>query len=428
MAQTFNRTESMTRDTQKRLRWGYSTGACAAALASAAWLRLQGEEPDRVAVRFLDGVERLLPLLKPEAGRMAAIRKDGGDDPDCTHQAVLFANFRECGSGESRSEDYQLRIGGGTVILRGAEGIGLCTRPGLDCEQGKWAINAGPRRMIAENLARLGLDSGCWLLEIGVEKGAELAKNTLNPHLGIVGGLSLLGTTGLVRPYSHDAYIETVRICVRSHHLSGGTSMVLCTGGRTRAGAGQRLPQLPETAFACIGDFIAESLAAACAFGMREITVACMGGKLCKYAAGFDNTHAHKVSQDMELLREAVRRTLPEACALHTALEHSVSVREALLSIPEPSRIPLLRSLAHTALESFAKRCGDTVALRILAFDFDGSFLFEETRAARASCPGLLSTAEPEESLSPPDEPAETRLADDKSAIGRTYFLEGKDA
>ena len=261
---------------QKTLRWGYSTGACAAAVATAAWLRLTRPETSLPAIPmlFLDGRERILPLLEQDEGHMAAARKDGGDDPDCTHGAILFGNMRSCSASDARKEDYTLSVGGGTVILRGAAGVGLCTRPGLDCEQGKWAINTGPRRMIAENLHRAGLDAGCWLLEIGVENGEELAKHTLNPLLGVVGGISILGTTGLVRPYSHEAYIETVRICVKSHHIAHGTTMVFCTGGRTKSGAERRLPSLPETAFACIGDFIAESLAAACEYGMREIVVA----------------------------------------------------------------------------------------------------------------------------------------------------------
>ncbi|MFQ9867589.1 MAG: cobalt-precorrin-5B (C(1))-methyltransferase [Bilophila wadsworthia] len=159
-----------------------------------------------------------------------------------------------------------------------------------------------------------------------------------------MGGISLLGTTGLVRPYSHEAYIHTVRICVKSHFLSGGSTMVFCTGGRTKSGAELHLPQLPATAFVSIGDFIAESLAAACRYGMREIAVACMPGKLCKYAAGFENTHAHKVSQDMDLLRAEVRRTLPAETGLHGALKYSASVREALLSIPD-ARDGLLAAL-----------------------------------------------------------------------------------
>ena len=241
--------DTMKKD-RKNLRWGYSTGACAAAAAKAAWIRLtRGGAPQSIWVHFLDGRERELPLLQSGAGHMAAIRKNGGDDPDCTHGATLYADIRACLSGEIRAEDYVLQIGNGTLILRGAEGIGLCNRRGLDCELGRWAINTGPRNMISENLRRAGFSSGCWLLEIGVENGEELAKHTLNSHLGIMGGISLLGTTGLVRPYSHEAYIHTVRICVKSHFLSGGSTMVFCTGGRTKSGAEIHLPQLPATAF-----------------------------------------------------------------------------------------------------------------------------------------------------------------------------------
>lgn len=369
---------------QKILRWGCSTGACAAAAATAAWKKLTlGQTPTSVQLLFLDGRMRELPLIS-YAGHMAAVRKDGGDDPDCTHGAIVYADLHPCLPGEAEGEDYVLAVGKGTVILRGVEGVGLCTRSGLDCEQGHWAVNVGPRRMIAENLQLAGLNAGCWLLEIGVPSGKALAKRTLNAHLGITGGISILGTTGLVRPYSHDAYRDTIQICVKSQHLSGGTVTVFCTGGRTRSGAARRLPELPESAFVCIGDFIAESLAAACRYGMREIIVACMPGKLCKYAAGFANTHAHKVSQDMCLLRTEVRRILPAEKALHRALEGSVSVREALLSIPEAARRELLHRLAGSALEQFARRCTGGPDLRLLVFSFDGEFMFEERRAASA--------------------------------------------
>ena len=114
---------------RKNLRWGYSTGACAAAAAKAAWIRLtRGGAPQSIWVHFLDGRERELPLLQSGAGHMAAIRKNGGDDPDCTHGATLYADIRACLSGEIRAEDYVLQIGNGTLILRGAEGIGLGAR------------------------------------------------------------------------------------------------------------------------------------------------------------------------------------------------------------------------------------------------------------------------------------------------------------
>lgn len=162
---------------RKNLRWGYSTGACAAAAAKAAWIRLtRGGAPQSIWVHFLDGRERELPLLQSGEKHMAAIRKNGGDDPDCTHGATLYADIRACLSGEIRAEDYVLQIGNGTLILRGAEGIGLCNRRGLDCELGRWAINTGPRNMISENLRRAGFSSGCWLLEIGVENGRGACK------------------------------------------------------------------------------------------------------------------------------------------------------------------------------------------------------------------------------------------------------------
>jgi len=412
-------------NTKKSLHWGYSTGACAAAVAVAAWRSLEtGIRPTRVRLRFLDGKERELPLIRTKKGQMAAIRKHAGDDPDSTDGAVIYSHVRACDLSEARAEDYQLSVGGGHVILRGAEGVGLCTRSGLDCEQGHWAINKEPRRMIAENLASAGLNQGCWLVEIGVENGEELARHTLNPQLGIINGVSLLGTTGLVRPYSHEAYIATVRICVKSHHLCGGTTMVFCTGGRTKAGAEARLSPLPKTAFACIGDFIAASLAAACRWNMKEIIVACMAGKLCKYAAGFENTHAHKVSQDMELLCAEVRRYLPAETDLHTALEHSVSVREALCSIPKQSRSGLLRRLAHTALEQFARRCRKTSpALRLLVFDFDGSFLFEEYRDPTTAVPDLPDLTQQEHSGQNDDSPVDIPLADPVEIVDENYFM-----
>lgn len=363
------------------LREGFSTGACATALCVAGWRSLtEGVLLSDVDVLFPDGVSRSLVLKTHTEDQTFFITKDGGDDPDCTHGAVIYGRLRPCTLSEARSEDYALAVGEATLLLRGVEGIGLCTRPGLDCEQGKWAINIGPRAMIVANLERIGMRSGTYLAELGVERGVELAEKTLNPHLGIVGGLSLLGTTGLVRPFSHDAYIRTVELCVKSNALLGGTSMVFCTGGRTKAGAQRYFAEFPETAFVCIGDFIAESLRTACSFEMKEVIIACMAGKLCKYASGFDNTHAHKVRQDMEPLLREVRRLLPEDTGLHDTLQDCVSVREALLSVPQAQRSELLRNLADLALKQLVGHCSGQSAkqtLRLLLFDFDGTFLMD---------------------------------------------------
>ena len=303
----------MGRKDHTSLRWGYSTGACAAALAVACWQSLRtGTPPAVVPVLFGDGKERLLPLRPPAPGRMAEMVKDGGDDPDCTHGAVLFARLSACAPDDARPEDHRLDAGAAVLILRAVEGIGRCTRQGLDCPPGKWAVTGGPRRLLVENLARAGMTDGCWLLELGVENGTELARHTLNPRLGVEGGISILGSTGLVRPYSHAAYVETVRLCVRARQRRGGREMVFCTGGRTQAGARRQLPHWPESAFVCIGDFIADSLGIAARHRMQEVVVACMAGKLCKYAAGFANTHAHQVEQAWPCCAVRCRPACPE--------------------------------------------------------------------------------------------------------------------
>ncbi|WP_300717773.1 cobalt-precorrin-5B (C(1))-methyltransferase CbiD [uncultured Desulfovibrio sp.] len=422
----------MARKDRTSLRWGYSTGACAAALAVACWQALRtGRAPAQVDILFGDGRERLLPLRPPAPGRMAEMVKDGGDDPDCTHGAVLFARLAACAPDAARPEDIRLPVGAATLILRAVEGIGLCTRPGLDCLPGRWAVSGGPRRMLAENLRRAGMASGCWLLELGVENGAALARHTLNPRLGVEGGISILGSTGLVRPYSHAAYVETVRLCVQARQRAGGRGMVFCTGGRTRAGARRQLPQWPESAFVCIGDFIAHCLGIAARHQMQEVAVACMAGKLCKYAAGFANTHAHQVEQDMDLLRRQVRACLPGEDALHTSLRRSASVREALLALPAAARLPVLRALARAALEQFARRVPGIPVLRLLVFDFDGRFLFREERLAApgaaddpaAGSPDATGAQDAPDGTNAPDDPDATD-AEALPDIGPRYFID----
>ena len=382
----------MGRKDHTSLRWGYSTGACTAALAVACWQSLRtGTPPAVVPVLFGDGKERLLPLRPPAPGRMAEMVKDGGDDPDCTHGAVLFARLSACAPDDVRPEDHRLDAGAAVLILRAVEGIGRCTRQGLDCPPGKWAVTGGPRRLLAENLARAGLT------------------------------ISILGSTGLVRPYSHAAYVETVRLCVRARQRSGGREMVFCTGGRTQAGARRQLPHWPESAFVCIGDFIADSLGIAARHRMQEVVVACMAGKLCKYAAGFANTHAHQVEQDMALLRRQVQACLPGETALHEALHHSASVREALLSIPKAGRQPVLHGLARAALEHFSRRAPGVPSLHLLVFDFDGTFLFKESLR---HAPGTVAAPLPSPDDGTTDSPEDTSSDGQAPNIGLRYFID----
>ncbi len=374
------------------LRWGFSTGATMCAVAVTSWLTQKTPQSAHahtsitsVPLEFLDRCTRYIPVLSEKVHDMLAVQKDGGDDPDCTHKAIFYGQIRKACLSEAQEKDYILHIGGGTLIVHALDGIGTCTRQGFDCEQGKWAITQGPRRMLQNNLRKHGMDSGIWLFSFGVLQGKTMAQKSLNTQLGIVGGISILGSTGLVRPFSHEAYKATIKLCVRAHKHEGGTSMVFCTGGRTQKGAQKYLPALPQTAFTCIADFIAASINSACAHGMQDITIACMPGKLCKYAAGYENTHAHKTTQDRELFYAVVQKHLPRAHELHKNLRQCVTIREALLCIPESARKATLHELAEQALEQLARFISIAAKLRLLLFDFNGDFLLEKSILVPAS-------------------------------------------
>ncbi len=379
---------------KKDLKWGYSTGACMSALALAAWHYFQSKTfaPD-VEVYFLDSQLKQIPLLEPDFTKeipVFFVQKDGGDDPDCTHKAILYASLEEIHSSvdeAKKEEDYILTIGKDTLILTTIEGIGLSTRIGLDCDKGLWAINKGPREMLVKNLERAGFGKGncarVWLFALGVEKGKELAKHTLNPILGVVDGISILGTTGHVKPYSNAAYIETIRVCVRSQFLVSGSHVVFSTGGRTQKLAKKIYPELSEQAFVSIADFIAESIKIADEYKMKKVTVACMGGKLCKYAAGLEYTHAHKVKQDMQLLRDEINLALqkakvfPRENSFANEIENAQSVREALLYLPENIRNLVLEQLAQKAL-AFFQSLAPSLDFTLLLCDFEGNLLFDK--------------------------------------------------
>jgi cobalt-precorrin-5B (C1)-methyltransferase len=293
-------------DNGTRLRSGFSTGACAAAAAVVAWRCLQGEEvPAELPLILADGKLRSLRIdgvqRHADGTAEARIVKDAGDDVDITHQALIRVRLGRCDGEPMAPGDFREPCGSATLILRGGPGVGKVGRSGLDVPVGKWAINPGPRRMLVDNLWRAGLgdQAGEWLVEISIDQGAELARHTLNPVLGIEGGLSILGTSGLVVPCSNAAYLDTIRVMLRCALSSGTRRCALVTGSRTQEWLRRQLPDLPEAAFIRFGDFIREALELCVETGMREAVVGCMAGKLAKYALGCANTHAHQTDQDM---------------------------------------------------------------------------------------------------------------------------------
>lgn len=282
------------------LRSGYTTGACATAATKGALLALLHQRRYRqVRIRLPIGIAVTFALhtcsYTRDAGQSSVI-KDAGDDPDVTHQAEICA--RVTWSAEP-----------GVHFIRG-EGVGLVTKQGLPVPPGEPAINPVPRQMLTntvqEVLARSSLRQGGVCVEISVPNGAALAQKTLNPRLGIIGGISILGTTGIVVPYSTAAWEASVIQNIDVAVAQGCTHLIFTVGGRGEHFA-QRLFALPEIAFVQIGDFFGKALRHAASAGAGKVTLASMIGKLAKFAAGNESVHSQQSTQDLQFLGQVAR-------------------------------------------------------------------------------------------------------------------------
>ena len=278
----------------KKLRLGYTTGSCAAAAAkAAACLLLTGRPMEQATLVTPTGVRIALPVqtLQTAAGSVTcAVEKDQSDDPDVTRGALITATVS--------------RTGGSGVTIDGGEGVGRVTKPGLDQPVGAAAINSVPRQMILEGVEEIRAlaDSRCGLrVEISVPGGEALAKKTFNPRLGILGGISILGTTGIVEPMSQRALIETIRVELRQRR-EGGAEYVLLTPGNygsdfIRDGLGLDPAMAVQTS-----NFIGDALDLCGELGFRGALLVGHVGKLVKLAGGMLNTHSRYGDCRMELL------------------------------------------------------------------------------------------------------------------------------
>ena len=277
------------------LRTGWTTGTCSAAAAKAATTALLAQQPQTaVEVRLPD--DRMVPFpvercdVAPDRAE-AVVVKDAGDDPDVTHGAHLTATVR-----------WADRPG---LHLEGGVGVGVVTKPGLGLEVGGPAINPVPRRMIGENVgAVVDLATRGVRVTISVPDGEQRARKTTNARLGILGGISILGTTGVVRPFSTESWRASVVQAVSVMAAQGEPMLVLATGGRTEKAAMRMLPDLPEVCFVEVGDFTGAALRKAAEEGLREVVFAGMAGKLTKLASGVLMTHYTRSRVDLAVLAE----------------------------------------------------------------------------------------------------------------------------
>ena len=291
---------SMARARDEKLRTGWTTGTCAAAAAkAAARALLTGKPQSSVEVKLpKKGEERRVSfeVERCEVGEggawaEAVVVKDAGDDPDVTHGAHLTARV-------------SWLEGTGIELDRG-EGVGVVTKPGLGLPVGGPAINEVPRRMISYSIEEvLGPDERGVRVVVSVPGGEEMAEKTTNARLGIVGGISILGTTGIVRPFSTAAWAASVVQAVNVMGAQGHETFVLSTGGLTERAAMRLLPDLEEVCFIEVGDFTGQAMKVAVKNGLRRGFFVGMAGKLAKLAAGVMMTHWTRSRVDTELLAE----------------------------------------------------------------------------------------------------------------------------
>jgi cobalt-precorrin-5B (C1)-methyltransferase len=327
----------------KKLKYGYTTGTCAAAAARGALLQLLGRKVGQIAVKLPGSAQaRLKPLRagKTKTAAFCEIKKDAGDDPDITHGAVIRADV----SLTCRKK----------VCIRAGVGVGIVTRPGLAVPPGEPAINPVPRRMIHEAVTSLLPDGRGAEIIISVPDGEALAKKTLNPRLGIVGGISILGTTGIVTPYSHEAYRYSIACGLDVARAMGIETVVLSTGRTSEKVARGFYNRLPEPCFILIGDYFDFAVREAIRHGMKKIIISCYPGKLLKMASGAGCTHVSRSTIDLSFLAECARSNVVATRTVNK-IKKANTVRHAFALLSEKDAKIICSHLANIVIRDIEK-------------------------------------------------------------------------
>ena len=276
---------------------GLTTGTCATAAAVAQTLRLKkGKMPDEVPVVLPNG--ETINVSVGYGDNYAFCIKEAGDDPDVTNGIEVRASIIL----QHRDTETQ------GVIIKGGDGVGRFTLPGFDYPPGEAAINKAPREMIRQNLERLciseSLCSNYIIVTISVPQGAEIARRTFNPRLGIEGGISIIGVSGIVKPFSEEAFIDSIRKCMTVAKASGSERVVINSGGKSERFVKALYPTLPQQAFVEYGNYIGETLKIAHELSLPNITLGVMLGKAVKLAAGHLDTHSKRATMDKAFISE----------------------------------------------------------------------------------------------------------------------------
>ncbi len=359
-------------DDGQTLRRGWTTGACATAAAKAAFIALRtGAFPDPVDIDLPRGGHASFALAETHFaadGAMAAVVKDAGDDPDVTHGALIRVHVR-------------LAAPGTGLVFRAGAGVGTVTRAGLPLPPGEPAINPVPRQMIRDALASVAGGPVDAEVVIGVDDGERLALRTLNGRLGIVGGLSILGTTGIVVPYSCAAWIDSIHRGIDVARAAGLDHIAGATGSTSEAAVARRYG-LPEIALIEMGDFVGGMLRYLRRHPVPRVTIAGGVAKMAKLAQGRLDLHNKRGAVDFPAL--ASLADVPEIAAANTAAE--AFAMAAARGVPLGDRVAALAwRTARAALDRA------DIVLDIVLFDREGRFVASHDGAAGNGAPHDLN-------------------------------------
>ena len=337
---------------------GLTTGTCATAAAVAATTRLiKGETPDEVPILLPNG-ETIMVSVGYGNGYAYCI-KEAGDDPDVTNGVEVRASLTPNPS----------PIGEGGIIIEGGEGVGRFTLPGFDYPPGEAAINKGPRQMIRQNIEPLTLNHESLTVTISVPGGEEIARRTFNPRLGIEGGISIIGVSGIVEPFSEEAFISSIRKCMEVAKASGTDRVVINSGAKSERFLKGHYPNLPSQAFVQYGNYIGETLKIANELQFPKVTLGVMLGKAVKLAEGHLDTHSRRATMNLEFIQQLLNEINVPFSIIHSP----VTLARELWEIISPEKI---EDFCRIILQHCMQHCQPLVPhteLTLLLIDDDGT-------------------------------------------------------
>ncbi len=356
------------------MKFGFTTGSCAAAASkAAAFMLLTGKTKNKIAIETPKGITfdaDIVEIKKEEDSVTCAVVKDGGDDPDITTGALIFSTVCIVNDFEGAVGNYQKEKSGHNVIIDGGSGVGRVTKPGLDQPVGNAAINHVPRQMIEKEVAKvmeLCDFTGTLAVTISVRDGEEIAKQTFNPRLGIEGGISILGTSGIVEPMSQKALLDTIKVEL-SQKLALGQKAVAVSPGNYGLDFMKRTYDFDLDKSVKCSNFIGDTIDFAIEFGFEKLLLTGHIGKLIKLSGGIMNTHSKEGDCRMELLAAAAIRKGATAQTAKAILD-AVTTEEGI-SILEKEKIlePVMEFVMDKIMFFLSKRASGKLEIECMVY------------------------------------------------------------